>query len=296
MKAIKQLGRGLAIFIAVLVIVVSLAGIAGFWWLNNGLTNLTNQLFLVASSGVAIADVGVARADELVGNGRAEVQNASDTVTTVGENIQANNPVLTALFDRVNTRLGPTIDQIQTTLEPVAGALRNTDQVLGVLVTVGLINEDTPRLLTLQESVSGLTQLTADVQQMRGTLEAMATGRADQVTAEAVSVLTGIATRIDTRLGDLQANIQQLRSDISALQTQLAERQARILRTINLATLALTLLFLWVIYSQTVVIRSQWQAMRGGSAATTAPQLETADEAPSLPPASGKALEAAEDQ
>lgn len=282
MRLLRQLGRTLAIVVASLVIVVSLAAIAGSWWLNSTLSNLTNQMFFVVTSAVAVADAGVARADGLVSDGRAEVQNATNTVETVGANIQANNPVLTALSDRVGSRLGPTVQLIQSTLEPVTGALRTADQVLSVLATVGLINEDTPRLLRTQETVSGITQLVADVQQIHSTLQAMAKGQADQLTGEAVAVLTGLTGRVDTRLGDLQASIQGVRSDIAALKIHLAERQARLLRIFNMTALALTLLFLWVIYSQFVVIRYQWRGLRTSDASGAATLLP-AETAPAVP-------------
>ena len=118
MKTLKQIGRVLAIIIASLVIVLSVAGIVGSWWANMVLSDVTNKVTSLINSGATIAGTGVNRADQLVTDGRAEVKNASDTVTAVGQNLEENSPVLTALSDRVETRLGPTVDLLTTTLEP----------------------------------------------------------------------------------------------------------------------------------------------------------------------------------
>ena len=96
MRVLKQIGRVLAIIIAVLVIVLSVSGIAGSWYVNSVLANVTNQVFSVVNTGAGVAQTGVNRAEQLVTDGRAEVQNASTTVTSVGQHLEENSPVLTA--------------------------------------------------------------------------------------------------------------------------------------------------------------------------------------------------------
>lgn len=282
MRVLKQIGRVLLIIIAVLVLVISLGGIAGSWYANSVLSDVTNRVFVVVNSGVTLAETGVQRADELVGDGRAEVQNASETVTAVGQNLQENSPVLTALNDRLETRLGPTVELISTTLQPVVNALNTVDQVLGVLNAIPFIQEDAPKLAKLTAAVDGLTQLSADVQQFRTTLRETVVNEKNELTGEAVTVLTDTATRIDNRLAGLETAIQELQTEIDALQVRSAALNSRLLLIFDLAALLMTLLLIWIMYSQIVVIRDQWRGLRSGSASSEAAALTPASPAPAI--------------
>lgn len=300
MRVLKQIGRLLAIIIAVLVLVISLGGIVGSWWANTVATDVTNQVFSLVNGGITLAETGVQRADQLVGDGRAEVQNASDTVVAVGQNLEENSPVLTALNDRVEARLGPTVEQISTTLEPAINALNTVDQVLSVMNAIPFVQQDAPKLAKLHEAVNGLTQLVADVKQLRTTLNETVVGQKNALTSEAVTVLTDIATRIDTRLAGLEEAIQGVQSEIDALQVRSAALSARLLMIYDLAALALTLFLLWVIYSQIVVIRHQWRELRtsgaGGEAAALPPASPDAAavESAAAPPVAVESLPANE--
>ena len=74
--------------------------------------------------------------------------------------------------------------------------------------------------------------------------------------------LKGIAQRIDTRLGEVQANIDGVQADITALQVRLDRRKSRLLFVFNLVALLSTLMLAWIIYTQVVVIQHHWARVR----------------------------------
>ncbi|MCB0247998.1 MAG: hypothetical protein KDI07_05420 [Anaerolineae bacterium] len=277
MRVLKQIGRVLAIIIAVLVIVLSVSGIAGSWYMNSVLANVTNQVFSVVNTGAGVAQTGVNRAEQLVTDGRAEVQNASTTVTSVGQHLEENSPVLTALNDRLTQRLGPTVEAIQTTLAPAVDGLRTVNQIVTVANSIPFVRQDSPRLDKLEEATNGLLQLVADAQQFQTTLAQTVVSEKNQVTNEAVGVLTDLATRIDTRLANLEATLQETQQEITAFQSRMDALNGRLLTIYNLATLLLTLLLIWIIYSQVVVIRSQWRGIRTSGADSSAAALPPAE-------------------
>ena len=59
MSTLKKIGRALIILIAVLVIVLSAAGIYGAWYVNRTVTDITLKVFSVVDIGVAVAETGV---------------------------------------------------------------------------------------------------------------------------------------------------------------------------------------------------------------------------------------------
>jgi hypothetical protein len=123
----------------------------------------------------------------------------------------------------------------------------------------------------LDQTLTRLGTLSADVQQLRTTLREATTAGADKLTQTAATALTDLTSRIDASLADIQSSVQALQSDITALQARLQERQSRLLLIYNLAALAATLLFIWVIYSQVVVVRHHWSRSKSTAAKPVSP-------------------------
>lgn len=284
---LKIIGRILVLVVAVLVILLSLGGIFGAWWLSSTVSDVTLKVFSVVKTGTEVVDTAASRVDTLIQTARSEVQQAGETVNTVASNLQENRPVLTALSERLETRLGPSVDKIQEAIAPVHDALVTVSAALSFANSIPFIQERAPRLEQLEQTTTRLSTLAADVLQFRTTLRAAVTEKADQLTQQAASALTDLVSRIDAGLASTQSDVQALQSEITALQARLQALQSSLLVTYNLIALAATLLFLWVIYSQIVVIRHHWSRAK-----SPAPQqVKVGEPAPAIaapaPPAEG---------
>ena len=275
---LKMIGRVLVLIVCVLVIVLSLAGIIGAWWVNSVASNITLKVFSVVQGGVEVVDTAVGRVDALIQTARSEVQQAGETITTIAGNLQENHPILTALSDRLETRLGPGIDNIQEAMAPVHDALVTVGNAVSFANSIPFVQERAPRLEQLDQTLTRLGTLSADVQQLRTTLREATVAGADQLTQSAATALTDLTSRIDAGLADIQSSVQGLQSDITTLQARLQERQSRLLLIYNLTALAVTFLFLWVIYSQVVVVRHHWSRSKSVAAklVSTTPGAATA--------------------
>jgi len=286
----KMIGRLLILIVALLVIVLSLGGIFGIWWLSSTVSDATLKVFSVVQSGVEVVDTAAGRADTLIQTARSEVQQAGETVNTVAGNLQENRPVLTALSERLETRLGPAVDKIQEAIAPAHDALVTVSTALSFVNSIPFIQERAPRLEQLEQTSTRISSLAADVLQFRTTLRTAVTEKADQLTQQAATALTDLASRIDGGLASIQSDVQALQSDITALQARFQTRQSSLLVTYNLIALAVTLLCLWVIYSQIVVIRHHWSRSKG-----PAPQKVKVEPAPATA-APGQPVEGSESQ
>ncbi len=273
---LKMIGRVLVLIVSVLVIMLSLAGIIGAWWVNSVASDITLKVFSVVQGGVEVVDTAVGRVDDLIQTARSEVQQAGETVTTIAGNLQENHPILTALSERLETRLGPGIDKIQEAMAPVHDALVTVGNAVSFANSIPFVQERAPRLEQLDQTFTRLGTLSADVQQLRTTLREATTAGADKLTQTAATALTDLTSRIDAGLADIQSNAQALQSDITALQTRLQERQSRLLLIYNLAALAMTLLFIWMIYSQVIVVRHHWSRSKSAAAKPVSPAPDVA--------------------
>src|SRR6476660_5091047 len=223
MPILEKIIRVGAIAIAVLFIGISLFGIFGAWFVDRKATDVALKGFGLIETGVQVVDAGVGRVNELVAASRTEVQQASETITAVGAKAQANSAVLNALNDRLETSLAPRIEQMQKVLAPVRDALTNVGNAVSLLNSLPTMADRAPRLAALADAFNRLEELSADGKQLRSTLRALA-GQNNEITAETLATLNALTQRIDTRLGKVQANVDEMRADIDALQLRLDRR------------------------------------------------------------------------
>jgi len=89
MPILEKTCRFAAITLAVLFVGLSLCGILGVWFVDRRATDVALKGFGLVETGVGVIDAGVARVDELIATSRAEVRQASETITAVGAQAQA---------------------------------------------------------------------------------------------------------------------------------------------------------------------------------------------------------------
>ena len=239
MPIIEKTIRFAAIALAVLFIGLSLLGIFGAWFVDRKATDVALKGFGLIEVGVGVVDAGVSRVDDLIATSRTEVRQASETITAAGAQAQANSPVLNALNERLETSLAPRIAQMQQVLAPVRDAVGTVGNAVSLLNSLPMMADRAPRLAALDETFNRLEGLSADATQLRGTLRALVVEQKSDIAPETVAALKGLTQRIDTRLGEVQANVQAVRADVAALQVRLDKRKSRLLFVFNSARAAI---------------------------------------------------------
>jgi len=262
MPILEKTIRIAAIALAALFIGLSLLGIFGAWFVDRKATDVALKGFRLIELGVGVVDAGVSRVDDLVATSRTEVRQASETITAAGAQAQANSPVLNALNERLETSLAPRIAQMQQVLAPVRDALGTVGSAVSLLNSLPMMADRAPRLAALDETFNRLEGLSADATQLRGTLRALVVEQKSDIAPETVAALKRLTQRIDTRLDEVQANVQAVRADVAALQVRLDKRKSRLLFVFNLLALLSTLMLAWILYTQVVVIQHHWARVR----------------------------------
>jgi hypothetical protein len=262
MPVLEKIIRIGAIAIAVLVVGLSLSGIFGAWFVDRKATDVAVKGFGLIETWVGVVDAGVGRVNDLIATSRTEVWQASETITATDAQAQANSPVLNALNERLETSLAPRIAHMQQVLAPVRDALRNVANAVSLLNSLPMMADRGPRLAALDKTFNRLEELSADVTQLRSTLRELTAAQKGDVTAQTVATLNGLAQRIDTRLGEAQANVQGVRADVAELRVRLDTRKSRLLFVFNLLAALSTLMLTWIVYTQVVVIQHHWTRVR----------------------------------
>jgi hypothetical protein len=261
-SSLEKVTRFAAIALAMLFICLSLFAIFGAWFVNRKATDVALKGFGVIEISVGVVDAGVGRVDDLIATSRAEVRQAAETITSVGGQALANSSVLNALNERLETSLAPRFAQMKQTLAPVRDALSNVRNAVSLVSSLPMMAERAPRLAALDEALDRLEGMSADATQLRSTLRELVAEKKSDVPPETVAALKSLAQRIDTRLGEVQTNVQSVRADVDALQVRLDKRKSRLLFVINLVAMLSTLMLAWIVYAQVIVIQHHWARVR----------------------------------
>ena len=262
MRGLKKILRFGAIGLAGVFIVLSLGGIFGVWLVNRKASDIALQGFGVIEIGIGVVDAGIGRVDDLIGKSRTEVRQAAETITDLGGQALANSPVLTALNERLETSLAPRMAQMQQALAPARDALAKVSNAVTLVSSMPGMAERAPRLAALDEALNRIEEMSADTTQLRSTLRALAAAQTSGVAPETVATLNKLTQRIDTRLGEVQTNVQALRAEVKGLQERVDKRKSRLLFVFNLVAFVSTLLLAWIVYTQVVVIRHHREELR----------------------------------
>ena len=260
--SLEKITRFAAIALAMLFIGVSLFGIFGAWFVSRKATDIALKGFRVIEVGVGVVDAGVGRVDDLIATSRTEVRQAAETITSVGGQTLANSPVLNALNERLETSLAPRIARMRESLAPVRDAVSNVSNAVSLVSSLPMMAGRAPRMTALDETFNRLGGLSADTTQLRSTLRALVVEQKSNITPETVAALKELAQRIDTRLDEVQTNVQSVRADVDALQVRLDKRKSRLLFVLYSVAMLSTLMLAWIVYTQVIVIQHHWVRVR----------------------------------
>ena len=262
MPTIRKTARFAVITFAGLFIGLSLLGIFGVWLVERRATDVALNGFGLVETAAAMINAGVTRMNGLIATSRTEVRQAAETISTVGRRAETNEPVLRELSERLETNLAPRIAQMRETLAPVRDAVSTIGNVVSLVNSLPTMADRAPRLAVLDETFNRLEGLSSDTIQLRSALQALVTAQTSNLRDETIAKINGITQRVDTRLVEVQTNVQSVQADIAALQLRMNGRKSRVMFLCNLLAVLATLMLAWIVHCQIVVIRHHSTRLR----------------------------------
>ena len=247
----KRLLAVVVMGLSVALIIACIAGIIGNWVLNKTVTDGTVRVLTGAESALEASDTALRGLDAKLGNARDRITEFEGNVETAGENFVENPVILTALSERLDLGIAPAIldvlDTVRTVREKVI-AVQNTIQALNALpfVSIGQNLEEGGKLQRLSE---GATALNEGVQETRNGVREAKAAAAGRVM---FSIGKGTA-RLESGLESIQTGVQDLQVRVSETRAQVSRLRSRLPFWLDLASIAITLILLWITFSQVVV-------------------------------------------
>lgn len=267
-----------AIVLCGLVLLVSVCGIVGVWVTNSIASNFVIDVSVGIESSAQAVQRGVLRLDTGIEELRAEVQQVSQAVTQVSQNVGDEGLVRTLLPEATEERLTTAVTRVTDTTGAIRDSLSAARNLYRSVNRIPGVNLPTPSEEVTQNVTARAEEVRADVQELRSAIAGVRAQQADAI--ERVNVIT---SRIDTRLSTTQDNLNQINAGLTNVQTAAQQVRRTVPTLFAIGAAIITLIQLWVIATQVIVIRMMWHTLRKEPQAHEPPPPSPA--APSEPPA-----------
>ncbi len=256
---IKRILVGVVMVLAVLGLLVNVSALVGIWAAygpaRSGVTDVSNTV----TQAVQVANKGLTRVNGYVQTARQTLTQVNDQATQLGDRVQASSPLVTALSQRVDTKLAPILEQAQTTAATIHDAVLKVNSAL--LAINRFPGVTVPTLSNQLGTVSDRAQeAESALQDLRVTL---ANIKAGAVTKAETAVMQ-ITSRIDAPLARIQSLVNTYQAKAVQAQDRVTSTTNTILTLLLVTALSLTLLFIIVAVALLLLIYVCWQYIRRG--------------------------------
>jgi archaellum component FlaC len=245
--------------IAVLGLILNLAGIAGVWVVRAyGCTAVTGVAGDTMRA-LQTVDNGLGRVNMSVQDGRQILTQMNDEVTKLGNQIQANSPVISRINQLVNNDLAPKIENARTTATTVHDAIIKVNSTLVVLNRLSGVS-----VPSLNNRLGSLSERTQDaktaVQDLRATVADVKAG----IVTKAQAAIMNLTSKIDGILAGVQQTISKYQATVTRTQDRIESTSNTILFLLDLSTILLTLFLLISAAGQALLFYICWRFVRTG--------------------------------
>ncbi len=256
---IKRILVGVVMILAVLGLLVNASALVGIWAAygpaRSGVTDVSNTV----TQALQVANKGMTRVNGYVQTARQTLTQVNDQATQLGDRVQTNSPLVTALSQRVDTKLAPILEQAQTTAATIHDAVLKVNSAL--LAINRFPGVTVPTLSNQLGTVSDRAQeAESAVQDLRVTL---ANIKAGAVTKAETAVMQ-ITSRIDAPLARIQSLVNTYQAKAVQAQDRVSSTTNTILTLLLVTAVSLTLLLIIVAVALLLLIYVCWQFIRRG--------------------------------
>jgi chromosome segregation ATPase len=268
METAKRILAAIGIIIAVLALVISLAGVAGVWYARAQIAEPVANILTSAEAKAASAQQELDQLNATLSEARDQVAQVQAQVQELGSDVEQNKPLLTAIQERLQVNLAPLVDRAQSLMATIRETATAVNSIIQIINSLPFLSESVPELGLLDRLSADIDGFQAEVDNLRAVVEQKRT----EIINGAVEFVTTPTSKIITILDEKQASLTGYSEQLSVVQEQLAALQVVVDRGLIVAAVVLTLILLWLAFSQIAVLVLCWRVFKRRDVAAPARQ------------------------
>lgn len=226
--------------------VLCLAGIAGSWIVNEPLTNGLSKALIGVENVLNITGKGIGRVESELTEIRDKIDKINQEVVRAGNEFTDNTLALTLIATITEWKLGTRIETATEAVDLIQDTIVSVNQI--VETANGLPFLSLPMLP--MEKLGVIEKRLSEAMTAVQDIEVMASDMKSGVADKAVSSLTTQTAKIDRIAEDIQVSVAEFGSSVDAVKTTTVMIKTDIPPWIDLASLIISLIFVWLIFAQ----------------------------------------------
>ena len=276
----RKIWYGLAITLSALVILVSAAGVIGTWVGGNRLSVATIQVLLVVEGTAESLSTVVEGIDVRVAGLEETSMTIKDATDQLSQNVTDKGLVLTLLPEAREQKLIDQAQDLQQNINAVGDTLRAGLELYQSIDSLPLISLPKPEQQTVNKLEQDIANIQDSIQEVVQGIQAFRDGVSSEIDR-----VTSLLDDITAKITETRQNLEQLNSRLQALQDLAASIRSKVTLVFNSLSVIITLLLVWVVYTQVEIIRSyvqRWKDLKNGSITALPTEESTESDLPHL--------------
>jgi chromosome segregation ATPase len=251
------LGLSLAI-LSIAFLLVSLGGLIGVWVFNQSLTDRLQTSIENTSTDLEIAANAIELSKAELISTQAQIDLLQAILETLGLNAAEDLNRLADIVGTVEDTLMPVIDNVANGISTLSEALHDIIDTIERLNELPLVNIEIPGMEIVDEGANQLENLQTQIEEGGGKIEQLS-----QTTQDTIDSLTTGFSELETSVSALIDTLETYEIKIQDAQAQLDYLGTNLPTWIDIASIILTLLLIWLGFSQVGLFILGWSFYKG---------------------------------
>lgn len=261
----KQIWYGTVITLSALVLLLSVVGVVGAWAMQSKLSDTTVSLLQTAENVVGRARQVIGQVEDPLGEIQQIASQVAEVSAKLSQNVQDEGLLKLLLPPEQEQKLVNLATKVQDTLATIHEVLSTAADLYQAIDRMPFISLPTPGLEKVRAVEQSVNEIRISIEELKGKVAEFRAGAADKI-----GVVTEVATRVADRSAEVLNNLAALDAELEGFQQTLAEVRSAVPTVFAIAALLITLLLVYVAYTQVEVIRlfvARWRSLESASAA-----------------------------
>lgn len=248
---IKRILYIIVMSLAVITLVLSLAGVIGAWVLRSELHQTLDVVANLSVTALQRARNGVAKIDPPLAKALTVVQDTEAKVRASGQTLKDTNLIIAGAEKLLDQDLSKEVNTLTTTLQSATEMLQAADDTLNALNRLPFVNGETGALGQARQLVADLQAIE---QTVRDTWQALQTKKTDTI-QNVVDTLTAPLIRLNTLLTTVSGHSQNIQGRLALAELRMPALVDQAKLIITIVVIVITLALLWAMFSQVIVFK-----------------------------------------
>ena len=269
-KTGRRVWYAVAMFLSGLILLLSVAGIAGVWITESLLADTIVQALQAVDNVTGSLRMAAEGVDQKLENMQSAAIYISAAADRVSQNVTDQGLVKLLLPEEETQKLASLSASVTETIGTLVDTLSSGLAIYQSIDQLPFINLPSPSQDQVDEIEASIGEIQSTVDNVQAAITSFRSGASDQIN-KIVDLVDGLTLKLG-QVRDLLANLD---ARLAILQETLLQLQTTLVRILVLVSILFTLFLAWIIYSQVEVLRLYVQRWKASGTNTT--MTESAD-------------------